>query len=337
MIDFSNIRTPFYENILDYVSEEDIYSYYLNNNIKANKLYKCCFHDDNTPSLGFYKSKSGKLYYNCFGCGEKGSPIEFVKKLFNLDYGETINKIREDFNIKNMGRLSRALSDYCYSGFNKNGTQFFSRNVQKRTEITPIFRNFRGLDYDYWNQYCIPLELLIYFEITPCNSVYVKSKDNELYQFAVHTDSNPIYHYNVDGSSKIYRPLNPSKKGKWLQNSDSWCIQGLKQLPPENDIVFITSSLKDVMVLNLLGYSAIAPHGEGILIPNKIFDYVCAVSNEVILFYNNDDVGIYYSEQHSNYYNIKSITLPVEFPKDPSDLIHQYGLKYSKTLIDSLI
>lgn len=335
MINFDNINTPFYGNILDYVNEESIYSYYLGVNINPNKLHKCCFHEDRTPSLGFY-NRDGVLYYNCFGCGAHGNVFEFVKILFNLDYGQAIDKIKEDFNIEKRNRNSR--------GSNSNSTtllggafKLHSSCTSKRTEITPIFRNFRRLDFDYWNQYHIPLDLLIKYEVTPCESVYVKNKAGELYQFAIHSNNNPIYHYNIDDSSKVYRPLNPTKKGKWLSNTNAFDIQGLKQLPKENDITFLTSSLKDVMFLNVLEYNSVASGGEGILIPDKIMDYIFAVSKEVILFYNNDEAGIKYSKDHSKYYGVKSIMIPEGLPKDPSDLGKQYGLEFSKNLINSLL
>lgn len=333
MINFDNINTPFYGNILDYVSEEDIYSYYLGVNINPNKLHKCCFHEDRTPSLGFY-NRDGVLYYNCFGCGAHGDVFEFIKILFNLSYGESINKIREDFNV---GKQHSILSGATPKIYSFGGSTISSFDSRKRTEITPIFRNFRRLDFDYWNQYHIPLDLLIKYEVTPCESVYVKNKAGELYQFAIHSNNNPIYHYNLDGSSKVYRPLNPTKKGKWLSNTNAFDIQGLKQLPKENDVTFLTSSLKDVMFLDVLGYNSVASGGEGILVPDKIMDYIFAVSKEVILFYNNDEAGIKYSKAHSKYYNIKSIMLPEEFPKDPSDLGKEYGLEYSKMLIESLL
>src|SRR5690606_21303742 len=100
--------------------------------------------------------------------------------------------------------------------------------------------------------------------------------------------------------------------------------------------LFITSSLKDVMVLNVLGEWAIAPHGEGILIPDKIIDYLFATWEEIIIFYDNDEAGVNYAKAHSNYYNIKSISIPYKEYKDPSDFVQDYGIERGKDLIKEL-
>lgn len=316
------------KDILELVPEENLYSFYFEQNIKPNKLYNCCFHEDKTPSLGFYKSSTGKqLLYKCFSCGATGNIFEFVKQKFNLNYRESVNKIKEDFFRKDIG----------INTFSNKKTQYEILPTYKKTEIYPKFRNWLKIDFDYWNQYHIPLELLIKYDINPCSTVYVKNNKG-YYQYALHKNNNPIYHYNVDGSSKIYRPLSTNKKGKWLQNCSNFDIQGLKQIPFNNDLLFITSSLKDILVLNLLGYAAIAPHGEGVLIPDKIMDYLFATNKEIILWYDNDEVGLTYSKQHSKYYGINYILIPNEYKeKDPSDFVKEYGLDNLNLLINSII
>jgi len=45
----------------------------------------CPFHGDNDPSLGFSDSKG---VFNCFGCGEKGNIIMFIKKMEEIKNGD---------------------------------------------------------------------------------------------------------------------------------------------------------------------------------------------------------------------------------------------------------
>lgn len=66
------------ETILSQISEQAIYEYYLNEPIKANKLVRCCFHEDKSPSLSFYMTSKGNLMYKCFGCGVQGNVFSFV-------------------------------------------------------------------------------------------------------------------------------------------------------------------------------------------------------------------------------------------------------------------
>ena len=67
-------------------------------NFKMNRSgYICCpFHGEKTPSLKIYSG--GKGWY-CYGCGEGGSVIDFVMKLFHLDFQQTLSKISDDFNL----------------------------------------------------------------------------------------------------------------------------------------------------------------------------------------------------------------------------------------------
>lgn len=61
-----------------------------------NHKIKCPFHDDNKPSLHIYPKNKG---WYCFVCGEGGSSIDFVMKLFNLDFHDAIRKMNDDFRV----------------------------------------------------------------------------------------------------------------------------------------------------------------------------------------------------------------------------------------------
>ena len=57
----------------------------------------CCpFHNEKNPSLGTY---AGGKRWKCFGCGEGGSVIDFVMKLFGLEFTQAIAKINYDFSL----------------------------------------------------------------------------------------------------------------------------------------------------------------------------------------------------------------------------------------------
>lgn len=64
--------------------------------LQANRagMVRCPFHDDHTPSL-----KLNERYFYCFGCGEHGSVVDFVAKLFNLRPYDAANKVAVDFGV----------------------------------------------------------------------------------------------------------------------------------------------------------------------------------------------------------------------------------------------
>lgn len=55
--------------------------------LKSGKLVRCCpFHEEKTPSFTVFKTNT----YYCFGCGENGNPINYVRKTQNLGFIEAI-------------------------------------------------------------------------------------------------------------------------------------------------------------------------------------------------------------------------------------------------------
>ncbi len=57
----------------------------------------CCpFHVEDTPSLKIYQGGKG---WFCFGCHEGGTVIDFVMRLFNLDFREACRRLAYDFGL----------------------------------------------------------------------------------------------------------------------------------------------------------------------------------------------------------------------------------------------
>lgn len=328
------------QQILERISEREIYEYYLNTNIKGD-LVKCCFHKDSTPSLGFYKS-SNNLNFKCFGCGAQGGVFQFVSKLHNdCSFGKSLNIIQKTFKLSkndNYQGVRVSGKDISSTEGVDTGTGEEFEAIAK-TRIIPTFRNWQKIDLDYWSQYGITLELLDRYNVRPCNRVHIIKKSGEHLLFAEHHKNNPIYCYKVQDTYKIYRPLNPTKSGKWVQNSGSWNIQGIEELPDTGELLIITSSLKDVMVLNVMGYNAVAPHGEGLAIPEKIMDYLWASFDNIIVFYDNDPIGLEYGENLANTIGAGNIYIPLEYnnTKDISDFVKEYSLEQGIELMKQLV
>jgi hypothetical protein len=60
---------------------------------KDKRFINCPFHGEKTPSLHLYKNKQGEQIFYCFGCGEKGSIIDFVMKTQNLDFVKAVKTL----------------------------------------------------------------------------------------------------------------------------------------------------------------------------------------------------------------------------------------------------
>jgi DNA primase len=58
----------------------------------------CCpFHHEKTPS---FHINDGKGFYHCFGCGESGDAIKFVRKMDGLTFVEAVTKLAEQCGVK---------------------------------------------------------------------------------------------------------------------------------------------------------------------------------------------------------------------------------------------
>lgn len=53
----------------------------------CNKNIRCPFHEDKSPSLKIYSKNN---YFVCFGCGARGSAIDFVMKFNNCSFKEAV-------------------------------------------------------------------------------------------------------------------------------------------------------------------------------------------------------------------------------------------------------
>ena len=62
---------------------------------------RCPFHNEKTASLKIYDG--GKDGWHCFGCGAGGSVIDFVMKLFDIDFRQACVRLNMDFSMGLIG------------------------------------------------------------------------------------------------------------------------------------------------------------------------------------------------------------------------------------------
>lgn len=201
---------------------------------------------------------------------------------------------------------------------------------------------FNAIDGSYFKDYGISLETLQYFKVRHVKTVY--ANEDVVYR---NTKGNPIFLYTfLSGRVKIYRPL-ADKKSKWRGNAQVEDINGESQIAYKSSkLCFITSSMKDVMMLYELGYNAIAFNGEGygtgdeanpmsVLTREFVKTSVQALKQRfehVVLFYDHDSRGIENAIKISKMCDIRYITTCSNF-KDPSDYSKKYGKRKLHTLI----
>lgn len=296
--------------------QESIFEYYLGLKV-GNKLIRSPFREDRKPTCGFYYSRSNRLYLHDFATDQHMDCIEIVKLKFGINYRDAINKILSD-----RDKLTRS-----------------QKIIREEKHIEFIMGDLEF--YKYFYKFHITIETLTRYQVFPAKVVYANEEI-----IARGNKSNPLFAYVYpSGNIKTYRPLSKDSTKKWGGNAKSGDIAGMAQLPKKGQILFITSSLKDVMVLQELGYNAIAFNGEGYGMGNgESAKHMRQVLNKLedryehIIFYmNNDAPGMEFNQRLAHQYRKKFISNPPKTPKDISDYVQKKGAHNGKRLLKKLL
>jgi len=308
-----------HEYINSYVSDYDIYSYYIGERFVIGKVFNSPLREDHNPSFGILQNKEGALIYNDLAISDSGNAITFVKAKLGLNtYKQALETIYEDLIVKGMRIPEDTLKSL------KTPKKALKKDIGvKRKKIGQT-------DIDYWDQFGIDTDTLKLFEVDPVQ--YLIVDDIIMWQY---TNDNPIYVYKVYDKIKVYRPY-ADKKGKWSGNITKNYIFGYKQLPESGDTLIITKSLKDVMCLHKLGYTAISPSSEGVLLPVKCVEEIKKRFSDITVLYDNDIAGIKAAKNMNEKYGFKYTMIKGD-QKDLTDYYVANGKNKTVELLRNLL
>jgi hypothetical protein len=313
------------EEILKRTTEYDIYAHYLPYKFEIGRIMSSPFREDVHPSFGIFKhDKTGALLFKDHATGDIGNCFKFVSLLFDLKYSETLDKIWNEIVTNNViSEQGIVIRDYY-----KN----------KKTIVSVKRKNFTKTDDDYWGQYYLSRDILKKYNVFPIKTFWVGDYISKF----TYTEKSPMYAYKIFNSFKVYRPYTEHKKDKWRSGCGQYDIQGWEQLPEQGDILVITKSLKDVMVLSLFGIPSIAPHGENTLVPQKVVNEAKKRFKRLIMLYDYDDGGLAGVKKMQKEYDIPYTFIPKHYleiygVKDISDHIKEFGKQKTKKLLKELL
>lgn len=318
--------------ILSRITELDIYNQYSKGiPLSVGGLQHSPMRDesneDNSPSFSLYYAENGELRYKDFG-GKKltGNCFDFVKFQLQISYEEALKQIYKDFQLDKKGVIYDTL---------KQNTDISLKYLENK-QIIPIKKTWDLNDYNYFQQYELPLEFVSSKKVYPCKYIYLKKNATSLSIWAQSTNSSPIYCWETNSKHKVYRPYG-AKDFKWLATMKSDDFQNMETVNLDSDILFITKSMKDCLVLEYLGYAAVAPGSETPNISEVILSDLKSKFKTIYIFYDNDATGISTSTTLSEKTGFKSICIPDRSCKDISDYVKEYSLKAASKLIKNLI
>lgn len=123
----------------------------------VNYIGLCPFHKEKTPSFTVSKEKQ---IFKCFGCGQGGSIIQFISKIENLDFRDTLEFLSEKTNIdlsryqikrnSNLNNKTKDLKETIFNINNEAAKYFHQALIEqlenKKSKIAHYIKE-RGLDY----------------------------------------------------------------------------------------------------------------------------------------------------------------------------------------------
>jgi len=296
-----------------------IFEHYLNLTEKLDGQQvkiKSIFKTEKTPSMCIYVDPNSMKYkYKDFSSGLQGDPISLIERMFNISRGEAVSKLISEYKLFMEGnRAYKAPEIKSYDNY-------------KVTDYT--IRHWSNFDQKYWGDYHIGSKMLEAYNVSPLE--YYKMTRNEpdgsISEITI-TGLNLYGYFKNDGTLyKIYQPKNMNKKFLKLANY----IQGSEQLTLTKDYLVITSSLKDVMAFNKLGFKnveCIAPDSENTIMKETTIDKLKSKYKSICVMFDNDDAGKIAMEKYKERYGLSYMVLNME--KDVSDSIKLHGLQKVK-------
>lgn len=284
---------------------------------------------DNKPTCSLY-SKGQNIYYKDWAGHFQGDIYNLICYLNNLDYGDL------------MGAMKIIVRDFAhvFYGANEKHNEYIKSLAVELKEEANRFRTIQIKKaiwtvelIEYWNKYHItPLSFLAENDVFAVQYFWLDGKLRYTY-----SKNDPcIAYYFGNGRYKLYFPFR-TIGARFIGNSSA--IQGYNQLPPKGELLIITKSMKDVLVLKLLGFNACALQSEQHHLEQDFFDHISKRFKKIILLYDNDEAGRKGATKICNKYNLTYIEIPDDYEncKDISDVSKEYDMQTAYQCIDDLV
>jgi hypothetical protein len=311
------------EWLLNRITEQQIFIRYLG--IEPNlvdKFTNPLREDKNADCVFYVSSANGSLRFKDFAYGFNWSCFDIVMQLNNCNFTEALIKIAIDFNLIESDKTIEPLI------VNSSSTIPNKPKINAITKIDIKKRRFNQQDIDYWGQFCLEPKDLFY--VFPTEKLWLNT-----HPYYKHTETDPCYTYALGlEKRKAYFPFREKgnhKKPRFLQTSSE--IEGIRLLPKTGgELLIVTKSYKDVLLLIKMGYNAISPSAEGTKINLNLFKDNWS---KIVVWFDNDNAGLKNMQEH--YLNEIKIHIPLNEPKDITDFVKKYGFNEGLNLTKQLI
>jgi hypothetical protein len=312
------------ETLLRYVTQEQIMSRYFPMGVSFRRTYINPFRRDKDPGCTFRYSKSGILYFTDWAKGTSLDCFQVASLSLNeSNFQRVLRLIDKDLNL---GIIPTSLKIPSKTHFKPirdtiNVETIKESKLDKKGVYIEFNEEFSKTELEWWARYYITIDDLTLFNIRSVKRMWFDESS-----YIESTIVSPIYHYLTDYSSGDYQIYCPNRPTRFYSFIEPYSLMGLDQLPWFGDILFITSSYKDVIALYKIGINAVCPCGESTPIVEETLRMLSKRFKQLYINYNNDDVGMKATNiliENHPYIDFKIVLNSL---KDPSDVLYSNGL-----------
>lgn len=314
------------KDILEKVSQEDLFKYYYNYDvILERKFYKALHRKDKNPSCTF-KYFGYKLRLCDWGTGDFLDIFDLLGITYNISFRNVILKIVNDFDLINNKVIKIDLEKLAE--LNNESESLISEEKRYCKIECEVFSKYLEPHVYYWNKlYHISAKNL--FEENVEAVKYAWINNNLVYSYK--KDDLAFLYRFPDNSKKLYFPYRP-KGQKWRGTTNY--VDGWNLLPTTGDLIVITSSKKDRMVLKEFNIPSICTQSETFILGEEKVSYLEKHFDYVIINPDRDVQGLKMARNYKEKYSLKSIFSP--YSKDISGMIKDKGFDFTLKYVNNL-
>ncbi len=103
----------------------------------------CPFHNEKTPSFVVSETKQ---IFTCFGCGATGDVFEFVKRYYNLDFPETVEKLAKEYGVEYVNNYKDDGKKELYYQINREAATYFLKTFCQSSNPGLTYMLKRGIE-----------------------------------------------------------------------------------------------------------------------------------------------------------------------------------------------
>lgn len=329
------------ENILKYVDQYSIFSYYIGDELETRTKYSSPLRQgDQDPSFSIWWSDKyeGVMLFKDSATGRSGDVFVFLRSLLSsngamIPERSVLLQINKDFNL---GLAGMEVEDFKPYVAKKIPIKRYPVKIEITEHITPTD------EYKfYWEDLEISNVILKRYYVQNPRVVHYISE-------GVHKSIVPrtlTISYAILGHYKIYHPFE-DKKFKFRNNYLDIYVEGAIQLTYKKNFCIITKSTKDILFFRQhFDWDTVAGTSENTMINPYFVENILRLKyDKVFIWLDPDEAGI---KAQNKYLEMYPWMIPIKFDefikqKDPTDLFlaakkagkKEVALKYLKQLIE---